>query len=59
MWCVHKDKVCIMVWDIEKGKYVYIPEKKWNRIKKEEKYKKYQMVHWRENTAYENALFLA
>ena len=34
MWCVHNGKVCMMVYDSTKGKYVYIPERKWHRMQK-------------------------
>lgn len=37
MWVVKKGHVCIMMWDVRKKKYVYIPEKTWDRMSAEEK----------------------
>ena len=41
IWCVHGNGVCVMVYDIRKKKYVYIPEKKWLAMHESEKIGRY------------------
>lgn len=45
MYCIHNGKPCLMVYDTEKGKYVYIPERKWDKLNHEEK-ARYRETHW-------------
>lgn len=44
MYCIHNGKSCLMVWDRERGEYVYIPEKKWDKMTTTEKHK-YRETH--------------
>ena len=37
MWCVYRGKVCIMVYDTVKRRYVYIREKTWDAMSTEKK----------------------
>ena len=32
MWCVYRGKVCIMMYDVKRKKYVYIKERDWDRM---------------------------
>lgn len=32
MYCTFNGKVCIMMWDIQADKWVYIPENVWYRM---------------------------
>lgn len=57
MYCIHNGKSCVMVYDVEKGKYVYITEKRWDKMKREDK-ARYKMYHTSPNTL-DKASFLA
>lgn len=37
MYLIHNGKSCVMVWDVNRGKYVYITEKRWDKMTKEQK----------------------
>lgn len=42
IWCVARNgKVCVMVYDVKRGKYVYIPERKWLAMPDEQKVGRY------------------
>lgn len=43
MYCVYKDKVCLMVWHIKRAQWVYIPEKKWYKMSDRQK-RKYDLT---------------
>ena len=32
MWCIYRGKVCVMMYDTRKRKYVYIPEREWDKM---------------------------
>lgn len=36
MFVVHKGRVCVMVWDEKRGKYVYIPENEYYKGEKKQ-----------------------
>ena len=36
-YCIHNGKSCVMVWHVNKGEYVYISEKRWDKMPKEKK----------------------
>ena len=59
MFCIHNGKSCVMVYDVEAGKYVYIPERKWDKLTKFEKITKYRLSHMSGNSDFENALMCA
>lgn len=59
MFCIHNGKCCAMVYDMEAGEYVYIPERKWDKLSKAEKLAKYRLSHMSENSDFENALMCA
>lgn len=44
MYAIHNGKPCVMVWSVERGEYVYIPERRWEKMTKEEK-QKYRETH--------------
>lgn len=44
MYVIHKGKPCVMVWSIERGEYVYIPERRWEKMTKEDR-QKYRSTH--------------
>lgn len=56
MFCIHNGKSCVMVYDVEAGKYVYIPERKWDKLTKVEKVTKYRLTHSMEMSDFEIAL---
>ena len=58
MYCIHNGKTCLMVYDTEKGKYVYIPERKWDRLNKDQK-KQFRISHLHEETPFERAMINA
>lgn len=58
MYCIHNGKSCVMVYDIIKGEYVYIPEKKWDKLNKEQK-KQFRVSHLHEETPFERAMINA
>lgn len=35
MYCVHRGKVCIMLYDADRKKWVYIPEREYLKMKGE------------------------
>lgn len=49
MYCIHHGRSCVMVWNVNKGKYVYITEKRWDKMSKEDK-SKYKYYHMDELT---------
>ena len=55
MYCIHNGKTCLMVYDTVKGKYVYIPEKKWDRLNKDQR-KQFRISHLHEETPFERAM---
>ncbi len=56
MFCIHNGKPCVMVYDVEAGKYVYILERKWDKLTKFEKITKYRLTHNMEMNEFEIAL---
>ena len=59
MFCIHNGKCCVMVYAMEIGKYVYISERKWDKLPKAEKLAKYRLSHMSGNSDFENALMCA
>lgn len=37
MYCVHNGKCCVMVYNVERGEFVYIAERRWDKMTKEQK----------------------
>lgn len=37
-WVVYKSKVCVMIWDQKKKKWVYIPERRFLKMQREGKF---------------------
>ena len=58
MYCVHNGISCVMVYDTEKGKYVYIPEKKWDKLSKDQR-KQFKISHLHDETSFDRALINA
>ena len=54
MYCVHNGIPSVMVYDTVKGEYVYIPERKWDRLNKDQK-KQFRISHLHEETPFERA----
>ena len=58
MYCVRNGVSCVMVYDTEKGKYVYIHEKKWDKLSKDQR-KIFRISHLHDETTFERALINA
>jgi len=58
MYCVHNGISSVMVYDTVKGKYVYIPEKKWDKLNKDQR-KQFRISHLHEETPFERAIINA
>ena len=58
MYCVHNGIASVMVYDTVKGEYVYIPERKWDRLNKDQK-KQFRISHLHEETPFEKAMINA
>lgn len=54
MYCIHNGKPSVMVFDTVKGEYVYIPEKKWDNLNKDQK-KRFRISHLHEETLFDRA----
>ena len=55
MYCIHNGKCSMMVKKKKKGEYVYITEKKWHKLTKEQK-KRYKLSYLHEETNFERAM---
>ena len=57
MYCVHNGKSCVMVWHVNKGKYVYIAEKRWDKMTKAQK-SEYKQAPFSTHTLADSELFM-